>query len=748
MPNTLKKRVGETLKPAIYEAAEQPFVPAVPTRTVTETQRICETVTSGSSGDVKTAYAPSQYVWVEYPGMPGGGRWEPPGPQVIASNGLSVESNCRNVQVSRVILGFPQQDYKPAVAYVPPSVVTDFDLGWNAGARSVAFLQGSGHFSFQVPTAVGTVVGLNDADTGTTYAEIDHGLYFARSIFRVMEAGAEKFYGGSYAPTDTFAIRRRGFDVDYLRNDVVVYASTKSSQGPVFLDASMYSGGDTIDSPALTLQAIFGSSAARLRPLAGVGSDGPYAQSSASLERLSGSAGVLVHSHAVMRPMASMSANRPYAESRPALRALSGSADATLMVPVYAVSSGQMSPLVGASSGLTGGVITSSAKLNRLTGLSSDRRYGEARGSMLAPFGYAADRAAVQPAIPLPAAMLLAFGGGTALLIAPVFELEAHGTEEAKNAFAGTAPAAQLQAFGGATAHLVSAPATLAASATLDALGQATLVAPAATLIASGTMGAIGGAVLTLSDRFTLQAFGGAVATGAMGAATLLASGTTGAVGQAALTLPLFTLQAAGTMEAFGRAELVGPALVPAPSGRAWLVAPPFRLVASGTVTVARTFETFAINLMTNEEAGIGYEVTRYTNFPFQQVVRFEDDYYGVAADGLYKLGGTTDATAPRASWALKTCQTDFGKPEFKTIVSAYLGGRFGPEAQFTIFPGEEEGVSYDFETPRGAGAQTYRQKFGRGIRQHRYYALGITGTDEVKVDTIDFEVQPLKRKI
>ena len=147
----------------------------------------------------------------------------------------------------------------------------------------------------------------------------------------------------------------------------------------------------------------------------------------------------------------------------------------------------------------------------------------------------------------------------------------------------------------------------------------------------------------------------------------------------------------------------------------------------------------------------VEYEVTRYTNFPFTHIVRYQNSYFGANENGLFLLEGTTDyaATPTAIPWAFKTAVTDFGYPEFKTIESAYIGGRLGPSETLTLYAGEgAQTQAYSYTTPRGELAQNYRQKFGKGIKNHRYYALGANGSGELVIDSIDFNVAKLSRRI
>ncbi|MGL4807117.1 MAG: hypothetical protein ACRC4O_00100, partial [Giesbergeria sp.] len=138
--------------------------------------------------------------------------------------------------------------------------------------------------------------------------------------------------------------------------------------------------------------------------------------------------------------------------------------------------------------------------------------------------------------------------------------------------------------------------------------------------------------------------------------------------------------------------------------------------------------------------------VTRYTNFPFTHIVRHKNSYYGVNSSGLYLLEGTTDAGAA-IPYEARTHISDLDEIKLKTPVSAYFGGRMGAASTVTLYAGEAGEEVYSFTTPRGAVAQNYRQKFGRGLKT-RYFALGASGSAEFSIDNVAFEVATMTRRI
>ena len=345
---------------------------------------------------------------------------------------------------------------------------------------------------------------------------------------------------------------------------------------------------------------------------------------------------------------------------------------------------------------------------------------------------------------------LAAYGGANGRVTLPMFTLVASGVDQPVN-YSGPLelPMLTLSAHGGGHARLRLPMLTMAGAGTVWGVGRAALSLPALTLEASGKTGAIGRADLKLPMiRLTGQFGGGGAMTLPM--LTMTGSGTVGRVGKAALTLPMLTLLASGTQGNVGRASLTLPMFRMMPSGIATLQIPMFRLVATGGPVVTPAFEAYSINLQTAEKGVLVYPVTRYTNYPFRQIVRFEDDYFGVAADGLYLLGGTTDHATPDPlpiPWAWKTCITDFDVPEKKTIVSAYFGGRLGPEEEVSLYAGDQDQRAYTYKTPAEPVLRNYRQKFGKGLKD-RYYAIGASGEDEFEIDSIDFEIAKMTRRV
>jgi hypothetical protein len=167
---------------------------------------------------------------------------------------------------------------------------------------------------------------------------------------------------------------------------------------------------------------------------------------------------------------------------------------------------------------------------------------------------------------------------------------------------------------------------------------------------------------------------------------------------------------------------------------------------------VTATYEAYALNLNHTPRYSAGQpvkptdELTRYTNFPFRQIVRYKNSYFGVADDALYLLEGTTDDGA-LIDWNVQTAFSDFDSPNLKTINSAYFGGRFGPSTTISLLVSEASTEAYVYTTPLDDTAKNYRQPFGRGLKA-RYYAIAAEGTGEVTIDSVNFNIATLARRI
>ena len=666
----------------------------------------------------------------------------------------------------------------PAVPYVAPTppiaakpgVFAETGMGWNSGADTLAGGATNTAFTFKVPaTSVGVVVGLTESSISGDYKLIGHGLYASHGKLTVIENGVADPYPVAYSGGDLLGVQRLGGAISYSRNGVVFKTTPSTLDGYVFGTAALYMAGDSVvDAKFRDANA---TSTTTMLPMSGIGYAGVYAQalntmlpletmasgrrldgvqafmlpllsfasnrasghSLASMEPLT-SAGTgqqyTAHSAASMQPLVSLGANKPYGTSAVSMLPLTGTGNEGMLAPAYAMSYGSFAYLLGAGHGLTGEVGSSAASMLPLKSISADHPYGSSEVSME----------------PMTSQLGNFVTANTCSLTAPMQRVYGTGHDSTgENSAVLTAPSPTLAMYGGASASLSAPFGVLSITATSVGWGKSALAAPMATLVSDGRVSGMANAALA-PPMAKMVGYSGAVCDVTLtGRPTLVATGTTGAIGGATLTCPLFALVAEATAENHGSANLIAPSPRMVDTAQAWLVAPMARLVAIGSATVAVDYEAYSINL-THSDPEATDEVTRYTNFPFERIVRYQGSYFGMAADGLYLLEGTTD-DGEDIAYAVQTATTDFGSPMKKTAVSAYLGARFGPAATVSLYAGEKDPHAYHYSTPRDARAQNHRQRFGRGIKE-RYLSIGVSGTDALELDSIEFEIATMTRRL
>lgn len=364
--------------------------------------------------------------------------------------------------------------------------------------------------------------------------------------------------------------------------------------------------------------------------------------------------------------------------------------------------------------------------------------------TLAADFGISAD-----PALPT-LTLVSDFGAAADNLTLPMLTLDASMHQaEGENHVDVTLPMLTLEAdMGGQINGTLPMP-TLDAAMTGTAVITVDITLPMLTLDAGMTASEVVTFDLRL-PMLTLESYFGGEVQVDLPMVTLGANITAGGLITFDLRLPMFTLDAQATRQNSGWIEATLPMLVPVASITADLTLPMLQLDAQITAVVAVTYEGYAVNLRAEDGTVGGFQVSHYTGFPFLQILRFQGHYYGLAADGLYKLEGADDAGAA-IPWNWKTGFTDFGTSHFKQVNSVYVGGRRGVGSVFTSYHGESAGgaVAQTHANVRLADAQTHRQKFGMGNKA-TYFALGEVDATGGAMDTesLDFEVNVLKRKV
>ena len=345
----------------------------------------------------------------------------------------------------------------------------------------------------------------------------------------------------------------------------------------------------------------------------------------------------------------------------------------------------------------------------------------------------------------------LAFTGFTAAqLNATLPALEFYGATHnstGENALTATLPDIGLTIYGGAnlSATLPKLSSSLAATGTNWGSINATL--PALTGSLMGKVSGMISAAVTL-PALDMVGYFGSVISATIGELTFASSVTVGSVGSIRVTLPMVEVSATVTTQSWGSINAVIPAITSGNKGAIWALLPGLELTIIGTATVAVTYEAYALNLNHKEDPRKEPvdELTRYTNYPFDRIVRYKNSYFGMNSTGLYLLEGTTD-DGTAIPWDFKTAMTDFGTPQNKTIEVAYFGGRMPASATVSLHVGEKGTEVYNYTTPRGTFVQNYRQAFGRGVKS-RYYALEAAGSGNLTLDSITLNIATLARKV
>ena len=674
------------------------------------------------------------------------------------------------------------QVYVPAQPAVPPQVqygqytfTTDniqvnFNQGWNAGARSVGESTGSFAVDFTTTsTSKGVVVGLTSGPQSTDYTTFAYAWRCGAGSAFVTERGVPKSAPVPYADDTLLRVQRRGAVVSYYANDTLVYTSTvpSSPNTTLYAVSSLYFGGDQVKAIGFS-QVLYGQSGASLHtaPALLTAYAGHYAVAALHAEAPTLTASAGAHGTAALRTQSAglVAADHAYAAGRLVAAHPTVSGYAVYATPNYGIGALLAAPATGGGVVLVGGLLDGNLVARAPGVIGADHPYAEATLAMR-PASLLAGQtppihAYVQANLPSPYRTL--FGQWAAMstlraLLPGGYALNASATVRAPAGMQATyTRAVTLRAFAGGTAVGTLPMGSVAISGTVANIGRLAATLPMGTFTAHGFGGASGAAVTTLSQRPSLRAFSGAVLSVTLSDGYVLRTGgTVGSTGRLIATLPAFELVAAsGTNVRGGVLDAVLPALIAVPSGSIDVtLAGSYTLEAIGTAVVAVAYEGYAINL---RPPGMGtpqedvHAVTYIDGFPFMQIIRFGTDYYGVAQDGLYLLGGDTDNGAA-IPWYAQTAQTDFGETALKRVSSVTVGGNVTTDiiATVTAEPPELPGtrVDYDYVTQRTSAAQNARVNTGKGLRS-RYYSFGLS--DDVGnmavIDTLDIEVDVLKR--
>lgn len=347
MANTLIKETQIVTTVGYEEVPAIPYRPATPPRTAYESRQVCSFRYAG----------PGHYEFITDPQtLQTTAVWVP---NSIGQNSGGLQSTwiCDTVAVPVTIPGSPAQPYVPGYTRTTTSLATGYNLGWNAGARSLSFFRGDGYVEFKVrESVVGVICGINfydGVDAGYNGNTVDFAFYCARGRAWIIRNGTMGASVGTYTGDTVFRIERLDTDVIFYKDGGTV--QTVSSGVPTadgWLEACLYSGNDEVYDPVLVQ-----TSAPDLTAQTG--------EIEASFERMS-----------------VFASEGPYAELVAGLPALSVAAEAGLAAPAFALGDFQLPALSMSLEGLTGETATGDMAFERLDMLAADHPYGEISASM------------------------------------------------------------------------------------------------------------------------------------------------------------------------------------------------------------------------------------------------------------------------------------------------------------------------------------------------------------------------------
>ena len=268
----------------------------------------------------------------------------------------------------------------------------EFNLGWNASAFSVASLTGNLVARFNVRAgSIGVVVGLAAVPEGDGFSNMSHSLAFDRGAISVRELGAVVATGlGTNAAGDVYEIIRMGTDVVYYRNGAVLYRSLVPSDGQVWMDASLFSAGDGVLSPAF--EPYTGAYMnTMIHPIGEVQSFSGLAQLVLRPLELAQPQGATL----ALAPLTVWGTNQNSGSMASSVAALKVRSHTEAWTPGYAICSSYLYPVIGVGRGLTGTIGGGDVSLQELSLLAADRPYAEGRGRMrpMEAFSWAAPEA-------------------------------------------------------------------------------------------------------------------------------------------------------------------------------------------------------------------------------------------------------------------------------------------------------------------------------------------------------------------
>jgi len=124
------------------------------------------------------------------------------------------------------------------------------NLGWNAGARSLAQVPVGSYFDATLPAdPLGVLIGLSDGAFDHSYSHASHALVVRPSGITPVENGVD--VGSEVAGGSVVRVARSESGVRMFVDGVLVHDSANALSGPAYVDATLYSLSDFVDGPVI-----------------------------------------------------------------------------------------------------------------------------------------------------------------------------------------------------------------------------------------------------------------------------------------------------------------------------------------------------------------------------------------------------------------------------------------------------------------------------------------------------------------
>lgn len=278
MSTRLEKTVLQSYSPGQPGQPGDPGQPYLPARSVWETRQVCSYVsyTPQEIIDYYTAHGArrelvdGRWTWV----LPGGG-------------GIAVPTDrwvCRDEPVLNHYSAQPYIPPRPPVPATPSQTIQEFQLGWNARARSIKVLSGPGRADFTIPAdVVGAIVGFASEPLQSGFGDMLWAFKVGNGTLSIVERGIEVENLGAAVGNQVLSIERTQGQIVYRVSDSEV-RTVPNGNLPLFLSAALYSGGDSVLNASLVDFEAEGSGAIVLAAPDALGADDVgYAQGVAVL---------------------------------------------------------------------------------------------------------------------------------------------------------------------------------------------------------------------------------------------------------------------------------------------------------------------------------------------------------------------------------------------------------------------------------------------------------------------------------